>query len=51
MACPAGLNILRGDVIDRPQEEFRLLIRNRRLAFNINTREELAAVKSLLGEE
>jgi adenosylcobinamide-phosphate guanylyltransferase len=50
MACPAGLNILRGDKIDRPQEELQLLIRDRRLAFNINTREELAAVKSLLGE-
>jgi adenosylcobinamide-phosphate guanylyltransferase len=50
MASPAGINILRGDAIDRPQEELRLLFRNRRLAFNINTREELAAVKSLLGD-
>lgn len=50
MASPAGINILRGDAIDRPQEELRLLISNRRLAFNINTREELAAVKSLLGD-
>jgi adenosylcobinamide-phosphate guanylyltransferase len=50
MACPAGINILRGDAIDRPQEELRLLISDRRLAFNINTREELAAVKSLLGD-
>jgi adenosylcobinamide-phosphate guanylyltransferase len=50
MASPAGLNILRGDAIDRPQEELRLLISERRLAFNINTREELAAVKSLLGD-
>jgi len=50
MASPAGLNILRGDAIDRPQEELRLLISDRRLAFNINTREELAAVKSLLGD-
>lgn len=49
-ACPVGLNILRGDAIDRPQEELRLLISDRRLAFNINTREELAAVKSFLGE-
>jgi adenosylcobinamide-phosphate guanylyltransferase len=50
IASPAGINILRGDAIDRPQEELRLLISNRRLAFNINTREELAAVKSLLGD-
>jgi adenosylcobinamide-phosphate guanylyltransferase len=50
MASPAGINILRGDAIDRPQEELRLLISDRRLAFNINTREELASVKSLLGD-
>jgi adenosylcobinamide-phosphate guanylyltransferase len=50
MASPAGINILRGDAIDRPQEELRLLISDRRLAFNINTREELDAVKSLLGD-
>ena len=49
-ACPAGLNILSGDAIDRPQEELRLLVSDRRLAYNINTREELAAVQSLLGE-
>ncbi|NTU99856.1 MAG: NTP transferase domain-containing protein [Methanoregulaceae archaeon] len=50
MASPAGINILRGDAIDRPQEEIRILYNDRRLAFNINTRAELAAVKSLLGD-
>jgi len=47
-ACPAGINILRGDLIHRPQEELQLLIADRRLAFNINTREELAMVRALL---
>ncbi len=47
---PAGINIIRGDAIDRPQEELRLLISDKRLAFNINTREELDAVKSFLGD-
>ncbi len=44
-ACPAGLNILRGDLIDREQDELRILIRDHRLGFNINTREELEAAK------
>ncbi len=45
-AFPAGLNILRGDIIERPQEELQVLIPDRRLAFNINTREELAFIRS-----
>ena len=47
-ACPAGINILRGDLIFRPQEELALLIQDRRLSFNINTREELALIRSLV---
>jgi adenosylcobinamide-phosphate guanylyltransferase len=53
-ACPAGLNILRGDRISGAQEEVQVLIRSRRLVFNINTREELLMVQSLVrdrGEE
>jgi adenosylcobinamide-phosphate guanylyltransferase len=46
-ACPAGINILRGDLIDRPQEEIQILIPDIRLAYNINTREELDIVRSL----
>lgn len=45
-ACPAGLNILRGDLIGRPQDEVQVLIPDPRLAFNVNTREELALVRS-----
>jgi adenosylcobinamide-phosphate guanylyltransferase len=41
-ACPAGINILRGDLIDQSQDEFRLLLSEPRLAFNVNTREDLA---------
>jgi len=40
IACPAGINILRGDRIGSPQDELKLLIRDRGLAFNVNTRED-----------
>lgn len=43
-ACPAGINIMRGDVVDGPQEEARILIDDERLAFNINTRKALRLV-------
>lgn len=45
-ACPAGLNVLRGDCIGRDQDEIQLLIPDRRLAYNINTREELAILRT-----
>jgi adenosylcobinamide-phosphate guanylyltransferase len=41
-ACPAGINVLRGDRIDCEQEEFRLLLNEPRMALNVNTREDLA---------
>lgn len=47
-ACPAGINILRGDGICKTQEEFFLLLRESRLALNVNTRADLAAAESLL---
>jgi len=47
-ACPAGINILNGSNISEPQDEMRLLVRDRRLAFNINTREELSRVRQFL---
>lgn len=47
-ACPAGINILNGSRIKEPQDEIRLLVRDRRLAFNINTREELTRVRQFL---
>lgn len=40
-AVPAGINILRGDIIDAEQSEIRILIDDPALAFNINTRPEL----------
>jgi adenosylcobinamide-phosphate guanylyltransferase len=49
-ACPAGINILRGDLIDRPQDEIQILMHDIRLAYNINTREELARVRSFLAD-
>jgi len=44
-ACPAGINILRGDLIDRPQEEEQFLIMDRHLAHNINNRADLEKVR------
>jgi adenosylcobinamide-phosphate guanylyltransferase len=46
-ACPAGVNILTaGD--SGAQNELQLLLHDRRLVFNINTREELALVQKYL---
>jgi adenosylcobinamide-phosphate guanylyltransferase len=47
-ACPAGINIIHGGAIGEPQEEHRILLHDQRLAFNINTREELSAVRKFL---
>lgn len=44
-ACPAGINILRGDLIHEEQDELKLLMHEKQLAFNINTREELRIVE------
>jgi adenosylcobinamide-phosphate guanylyltransferase len=44
-ACPAGINILRGDLIAGQQEEFQLLLHEESLVFNINTREELERLR------
>lgn len=50
-ACPAGINVLTAGDLDRPQEELRLLLHDRRLVFNINTREELALVQGYLSRK
>ena len=42
-ACPAGINILRGDLISQPQEELQVLLSEPGLALNMNTRADLAA--------
>jgi adenosylcobinamide-phosphate guanylyltransferase len=44
-ACPAGINIIRGDLIDHPQDEEKLLINDRHLGYNINTRADLEKVR------
>lgn len=48
-ACPAGINILQGTGIHEPQDELPLLLREPRLALNVNTRADLAAAEILLG--
>jgi adenosylcobinamide-phosphate guanylyltransferase len=48
VACPAGINIIRGDLIDRPQDEEKLLINDRRLGYNVNTREDLEKARHFL---
>lgn len=47
-ACPVGINILRGGMIHRPQDEFRLLLNEPRLAYNVNTRTDLAYADAFL---
>ena len=47
-ACPAGINILRGDLIDRPQDEEKFLIMDRHLANNINTPVDLEKLRQFL---
>ncbi len=42
MACPAGVNILRGSLIAQPQDEVKMLLEDPRLALNINTKADLA---------
>ncbi len=47
-ACPVGINVLQFEAIEEPQDEKRLLVPDRRLAFNINTREEREVVERYL---
>lgn len=50
-ACPVGINILRGDIIERAQEEFLLLLDEPRLAMNVNTREDLVRTEAFLAAD
>ncbi len=45
-SVPAGLNIIRGDLIAREQTEMRVLIRDRKIGWNINTRQDLELVQA-----
>jgi adenosylcobinamide-phosphate guanylyltransferase len=47
-AMPVGVNILLGERIRKPQEEHRLLLSDPVLARNVNTPEELEAVRRVL---
>jgi adenosylcobinamide-phosphate guanylyltransferase len=47
-ACPAGINILRGDLILQPQEELQILLRDPGLALNVNTRADLAKAEEFI---
>jgi adenosylcobinamide-phosphate guanylyltransferase len=47
-ACPAGVNILRGNRIDEVQDEFSLLLNEPRLALNVNTRAERTAAEEYI---
>jgi adenosylcobinamide-phosphate guanylyltransferase len=49
-ACPVGLNILRGDCIDREQDELRLVLTDPRLAINVNTLADRDAAEAFLRE-
>ena len=44
-ACPAGVNILRGDLIDEEQEEVPFLVPDPGLAMNVNTADDLMQVE------
>jgi adenosylcobinamide-phosphate guanylyltransferase len=47
-ACPAGINILRGDLISQPQEELQVLLNEPGLALNVNTRSDLAKAEEFI---
>lgn len=47
-ACPAGINILRGDLIDQPQDELQLLLNEPGLALNVNTRADRVRAEDFL---
>jgi len=47
-ACPVGINILRGDKMEGPQDEVKILLDDPRLAYNINTRKALARVNVVM---
>ena len=47
-ACPAGVNILRGDLISQPQEELQVLLSEPGLALNVNNQVDLAKAEDLI---
>jgi len=49
-ACPAGVNILRGDLIAQPQDELKVLLEELRLALNVNTKADLAEAEIFINK-
>jgi adenosylcobinamide-phosphate guanylyltransferase len=47
-ACPVGINILRGDLIEQPQEELQVLLNEPCLSLNVNTPEDLERAEDFL---
>ncbi len=47
-AIPAGINVLRGDRIREPQDEFAFLCEDALLTYQVNTRDDLAKVERYL---
>jgi adenosylcobinamide-phosphate guanylyltransferase len=47
-ACPVGINILRGDLIEKPQEELQVLLNEPCLSLNVNTPDDLARAEDFL---
>ena len=47
-ACPAGVNILRGDLIGEEQDECTILLDEPLLAMNVNTRDDLLRTEQYL---
>jgi adenosylcobinamide-phosphate guanylyltransferase len=50
-ACPAGINILRGDLIAETQEELRILFHEPGLAINVNTRADIAKTEKFIKQQ
>ena len=47
-SVPVGVNILTGEGIRKPQDEYQLLLRDPALALNVNTREDLEEARRVL---
>jgi adenosylcobinamide-phosphate guanylyltransferase len=50
-ACPAGLNILRGDRIAEIQDELQLVLDDPRIAINVNARSDILAAEAFLRKQ
>ena len=50
-ACPAGINILRGDLIEQPQDELQLLLDEPGLSLNVNTPADRVRAENFLKQQ